>query len=109
MSREQDLRVLEEAGIKDINSLVHAAASFLRTHPPYSSKAPTQPLSPQEAAFLRQSGAVGIDDIDTDTDSKSQNVTVLAAEYALMVVSAYSLQEAADYLGCSLNQIHEYR
>ncbi len=104
MLSEQDRRTLEAAGI-NIEEIAAAAAAFIRAHPIYSVQPMPNALSEQEEAFLRQGGAAGIG--TCDKDSVAENVTILAAEYAQMVATAYSQREVAKNLGVSTSRVRQ--
>jgi len=105
MLAEQDLRTLKEAGITNIETLASAAAAFLRAHPIYSVQPMPNALSEQEEAFLRQGGAVGVGVYSKR--SATENVAIIAGEYAQMVATASSQQEAAKRLGVSTSRIRQ--
>lgn len=112
MFLEQDLHTLQQAGIKDIDSLIAAAASFLRAHPRYTSKPVLNALSEQEEDFLIQGGADGVaHDIheirEQRADYGSENMTKIASEYALMVSTAYAQRDVAELLGVSTSRIRQ--
>lgn len=105
MLPEKDLRTLQEAGIKDIESLASAAAAFLREHPIHTVAPMPNALGEQEEDFLRQGGAVGVGQYDKA--SAAQNITVIAGEYAQMVSTAYSQKEVAYRLAVSTSRVRQ--
>jgi len=105
MLAKQDLHTLQEAGIKDIDSLAAAAADFLRSHPIYPINPMNNALSEQEESFLEQGGAAGVG--RHHCENATENVTAVAGEYAQMVSAAYTQREAADILGVSTSRIRQ--
>ncbi|MFV2057856.1 MAG: hypothetical protein ACC707_15425 [Thiohalomonadales bacterium] len=105
MLAKQDLRTLQEAGIKDIESLAAAAADFLRSHPINSPHPMPNALSEQEESFLELGGAVGIGSYNREC--AAENVTAVAGEFAQMVSTAYTQSEAAKILGVSTSRIRQ--
>ena len=103
MLADKDLRTLEEAGITNIETLASAAAAFLRAHPIYSVQPMPNALSVQEEAFLLRAGAAGVRVYNQR--SAAENVTIVAGEYAQMVATASSQQEAAGRLSVSTSRI----
>ena len=105
MLTEQDLRTLLEAGITNIETLASVAAAFLRAHPIYPVQPTSNALSEQEEAFLLQGGAAGVGTYDKE--GAAQNITVIAAEYAQMVATSLSQQQAARRLGVSTSRVRQ--
>jgi hypothetical protein len=105
MLAENDLRTLQEAGITNIDSLASAAAAFLRAHPIYPAQPMPNALAEQEEAFLLRGGAAGVGTYNQRV--AADNVAVIAGEYAQMVATSSSQQEAAKRLGVSTSRIRQ--
>lgn len=105
MLAERDLRTLEEAGITNIDSLASAAAAFLRAHPIYPVQPMPNALLEQEEAFLFRGGAAGVG--VHNPRSATENVAVIAGEYAQMVATASSQQDVARRLDVSTSRIRQ--
>lgn len=105
MLAEKDLRTLEAAGITRVETLVSAAAAFLRAHPIYPLQPMVNALSEREEAYLRQGGAVGVGAYNAR--GAGENVATIAGEYAQMVATAYGQQSAARHLGVSTSRIRQ--
>ncbi len=105
MPVDQDLEILKQAGIASLAALASSAAAFVREHPIYRTQAMPNALSEDEEAFLRRTGAIsGGVHAQAAADA---NVTVIAAEYAQMVASAYSQKEVAGRLGVSTSRVRQ--
>ena len=102
---KQDIDTLHKAGIKDINSVVAAAAAFLRSYPIYASPPVSNVLSEQEKTFLEQGGAVGVGKDNLKYTTK--NVITIAGEFAQMVSTAFTQGETASILGVSASRVRQ--
>lgn len=105
MLQERDRQTLFDAGIIDPESIEIAAAQFVREHPIYAPVVMKGALMEQEEDYLRNGGAVGMD--EPNQKSVTRNIIQIASEYATMVISAYSQKEAAEQLGVSTSRIRQ--
>lgn len=105
MLADTDWRTLQDAGIA-VDKLASVAAAFIRQHPLYSSLPAHNALSAQEEAFLKQGGALGVGE-PTRSAYAAENVTVIAGEYAHMITTALTQQQAAEQLGVTTSRIRQ--
>ena len=105
MLPETDRQALRDAGIDDLEALEVAAAQFVREHPLYPTPVMLGALTAPEEDYLREGGAVGVD--QPDLNSIARNITRVAGEYAAMVAAADSQKAAAERLGVSTSRIRQ--
>lgn len=103
---QDDKRALQEAGITDLDQLAKAAVTFLRIYPQRQPQLIelSDALSSEETAFLREGGAYGI---CNEQSNFNTNLLAVVAEYALMAATALSQRETANILGISLRSVHQ--
>ena len=104
MNAARDLETLQQAGIDDIDMLVHAAAQFVREHA-RAGAVTTSPLSTEEERLLRESGALGLD--DTEEPSLQAGPVSIVAQYAQLVAGASSTETVARCLGVVPSRVRQ--
>lgn len=109
MAMKDDVQVLHQAGIADVNKLVHSAAEFIREHPMYTVKSSPGALSPSEARILSSGGAIGVREEPGAKYSQGpvSNLTQVAGQYAQLVESALTAAQVAERLGVTPSRVRQ--
>lgn len=102
MISHQDLLTLEQAGI-ELEALASAAASYIRSHP--ATIPITNAFSEQEEGFLRNGGAVGLG--SDEHTAVTENVAIIAQEFAQMLATSYTQKEVAKLLRVSTSRVRQ--
>ena len=104
-TRADDMDVLRTAGIDSVDTLIQAAARFVREHrqaPPPT----TAPLSDAERELLRDAGASGLDDDDADPAAPMDFVDVVG-QYAQLLAGAYTTEAVCRRLGVVASRVRQ--
>jgi hypothetical protein len=108
MSAAQDIEILRDAGIDDPETVITAAAAFLRAHPLHVVGAVENALSEEEAAILARHGAKGLQGpTPSDIQASQKNTATIAGEFAQMVSTALSQKQTAARLQVSASRIRQ--
>lgn len=100
----EDAITLKNAGL-NLEELAHALANQLRTHP-FHIDAPTDALSTDEEAVLREAGAYGVNE-PLDRAVIYRNLAVTGRAYAAMVKTSVTGREIAKALSVTSGRISQ--
>lgn len=104
MLTERDISTLKEAGIK-MEDLASEAADFLRRHPLRRLKPVANGFSAEEERFLLEGGAGGVG--EPTIPPLKTDLTTIASEYTLLVLTSYTQKAVAELLGVSTSRVRQ--